>query len=425
MDSSAQARQVLIADLPREGDLAHHTNDGRSTTLIRSESNVVGDPNPNPNPNPNSDSSSNPDLSLHPEHSEPELLSSVDVASLYAQVAKLNDSLAKLEDEVRREPYVNSERECRGAAGDVEQLLASLAQRAGKKTGLERWFPCTGRKKRDLLRRHVCVVQETCKNVGTTHLRVADAFAGLCGRADGLGEDGERLSQVVGEARDGFEWERVRWKVLGWQEGMLREELKCVEARMSAVSGDSSSSGPVLDGIEDNIVGNASTTTTSEREAAVAEMRFEMEPMEKLPSETEGYAHNPTEDDRDHFVKQLQHLKDERDARSPGNERDEVRLEIMAASLESLFLVKHGDLSADLQRRVGALREGGKRCLAVAERLEKLRDSNHNDLVAGLGELAKKPDAESQPKVVKKVKATGRLGASYRGVTTAEYLMMR
>ncbi|KAK1544392.1 hypothetical protein CPAR01_01894 [Colletotrichum paranaense] len=407
MDSSAQACQVLIADLPREGDLAHRTNDGRPTTLVRTESNVVG----GPNPNPISDRSPSPDLSLHPEHSEPELLSSVDVASLYAQVAKLNDALAALEDEVRREPYVNSEKECRGAAGDVEQLLASLAQRAAEKTGLERWFPCTGRKKRDLLRRHVCVVQETCGTVGVTHLRVADAFAGLCGRADGLGEDGERLSQVVGEARDGFEWERVRWKVLGWREGILRDELEGVEARISAVSGDSSSSGLVPDGHGGGIVDDAATTTTDEREATVVEMRFETEQLATLPSETEDYAHNPIEDDRD--------------ARSPGNERDEIRLEIMAASLESLFLVKHGDFSADLQRRVAALREGGNRCLDVAERLEKLRDSDYGDLVAGLGELAKKPDAESRRKGVEKVKATGRLGASYRGVTTAEYLMMR
>ncbi|KAK0372780.1 hypothetical protein CLIM01_09858 [Colletotrichum limetticola] len=355
MDSSAQARQVLIADLPREGDLAHHTNDGRPTTRVRTESNVVGDP----NSNPISDRSPSPDLSLHPEHSEPELLSSVDVASLYARVAKLNDALAALEDEVRRGPYVNSEKECRGAAGDVEQLLASLAQRAAEKTGLERWFPCTGRKKRDLLRRHVCVVQETCGTVGVTHLRVADAFAGLCGRADGLGEDGERLSQVVGEARDGFEWERVRWKVLGWREGILRDELEGVEARMSAVSGDSSSSGLVPDGHGGGIVDNAATTTTNEREATVVEMRFETEQLATLPSETEDYAHNPTEDDLCNPVEQLQHIEDDRDARSPGNERDEVRLEIMAASLESLFLVKHGDLSADLQRRVAALREGG------------------------------------------------------------------
>ncbi|KAI3552979.1 hypothetical protein CABS01_10946 [Colletotrichum abscissum] len=423
MDSSAQARQVLIADLPREGDLAHRTNDGRPTTLVRTESNVVGDP--NPNPNPISGRSPSPDLSLHPEHSEPELLSSVDVASLYAQVAKLNDALAALEDEVRREPYVNSEKECRGAAGDVEQLLASLAQRAAEKTGLERWFPCTGRKKRDLLRRHVCVVQETCGTVGMTHLRAADAFAGLCGRADGLGEDGERLSRVVGEARDGFEWERVRWKVLGWREGILRDELEGVEARMSAVSGDSSSSGLVPDGHGGGIVDNAATTTTTEREATVVEMRFETEQLATLPSETEDYAHNPVEDDLGNLVEQLQHIEDDRDARSPGNERDEVRLEIMAASLESLFLVKHGDLSADLQRRVAALREGGNRCLAVAERLEKLRDSDYGDLVAGLGELAKKPDAESRRKGVEKVKAAGRLGASYRGMTTAEYLLMR
>ncbi|KAF4776076.1 hypothetical protein HER10_EVM0003410 [Colletotrichum scovillei] len=417
MDSSAQARQVLIADLPREGDLAHHTNDGRPTTLVRTESNVVGDPNPNPNPSP--------DLRLNPEHSESELLSSVDVASLYAQVARLNDALAKLEDEVRRVPYVNSEKECRGAAGDVEQLLGSLAQRAGRKTGLERWFPCTGRKKRDLLRRHVCVVQETCETVGMTHLRVADAFAGLCRRADGLGEDVERLSQVVGEARDGFEWERARWKVLGWQEGILREELEGVEARMSAVSGESSSSGLVPDGNGDGIVDNEATTTTNEREATVAQMKFETEPMATLPLEMEDYAHNPIKDDLGSLVEQLQHLKDARNARSPENEMDEVRLEIMAASLESLFLLKHIDLSDDLQRRVGALTEGGKRCLAVAEGLEKLRDSNYNDLVVGLGELAKKPDAESRREGVKKVKTTGRLGASLRGVTTAEYLMMR
>ncbi|KAK1475245.1 hypothetical protein CCUS01_16894 [Colletotrichum cuscutae] len=373
MDSSAQARQVLIADLPREGDLAHHTNDGRPTTRVRTESNVVG----GPNPNPISDRSPSPDLSLHPEHSEPELLSSVDVASLCARVAKLNDALAALEDEVRREPYANSEKECRGAAGDVEQLLASLAQRAAEKTGLER-------------RRAGLLVM--------THLRAADAFARLCGRADGLGEDGERLSQAVGEARDGFEWERVRWKVLGWREGILRDELEGVEARMSAVSGDSSSSGLVLDGHEGGIVDNAATTTTNEREAAVVEMRFETEQLATLPSETEDYAHNPMEDDLGNLVEQLQHIEDDRDARSPGNERDEVRLEIMAASLESLFLVKHGDLSADLRRRVAALREGGNRCLDVAERLEKLRDSDYGDLVAGLGGLAKKPDAESRRK---------------------------
>ncbi|KAK1730518.1 uncharacterized protein BDZ83DRAFT_747299 [Colletotrichum acutatum] len=259
-----------------------------------------------------------------------------------------------------------------------------------------------------------------------THLRVADAFAGLCRTADGLGEDVERLAGVVGEARDGFEWERARWKVLGWQEGILREELECVEARMSAMSSDdSSSSASVSDGHGDSAVGDTSTTTTSERDTAVTEMRFEMEPTEKLPSESEDYAHNPTEDDRGHIVEQLQHLRDDRDARSPGNEMDEVRLEIMAASLESLFLVKHGDLSADLQRRVRALTEGGERCLAVAEGLEKLRESNYGDLVAGLGELANKPDAESRRKVVKKVETTGPLGVSYRGVTTAEYLMMR
>ncbi|EXF80175.1 hypothetical protein CFIO01_12715 [Colletotrichum fioriniae PJ7] len=415
MDSSAQARQVLIADLPREGDLAHHTNDGRPTTLIRTESNV-GNSNPNPNPSPS------PDLSLNLGHLE--LLSPIDFAGLYAQVAKLNDALAKLEDEVRSEPYINSEAECRAAAGDVEKLLVSLAQRAAKKTGLERCFPCKERKKRDLLRRHVCVVQETSKTVGMTHLRVADAFSGLCRTADGLGKDVKRLAGVVGEAKDGFERERVRWKVLGWQERILRDELECVEARMSAMSSDSSS-GPVPDGHGDSPVESVSTAATGDQDTAVAEIRFELEPMVTLPSESEDYAHNPTEDDLGHLVEQLQHLKDDRDATKPGNEMDEVRLEIMAASLEQLFLVKHGDLSVDLERRVRALTDGGERCLAVAEGLEKLRESNYGDLVVGLCDLAKKPDAESRRKVVNKAKATGRLGASYRGVTTAEYLMMR
>ncbi|KAK1639964.1 hypothetical protein BDP81DRAFT_391995 [Colletotrichum phormii] len=299
MDSSAQARQVLIDDLPREGDLAHHTNDGRPTTRVRTDSTESNVPSPNSIPNP--DRTETP---------------SFDITSLTAQLAKLNDSLAALEDEARGEPYENSEEECRGAAGDVEVLLASLTQRATKKTFLEKCFPCKGWKKRDLLRRHVGVVQETFKTVGVTHLRVAGAFAGLCQTADGLGEDAERLAGVVEEVKDAFQPERVRRKVLGWQEQNLKAELEWAEGQMSAVSSSSSNEASFPRGGEEGSVEHESTATTSEREADVAKMRFEMAKMAKLPSESTDDAHSPSEDGIHNSASQLKRLKDDRDARA-------------------------------------------------------------------------------------------------------------
>ncbi|KXH56208.1 hypothetical protein CSAL01_11873 [Colletotrichum salicis] len=319
MDSSAQARQVLIADLPREGDLAHHTNDGRPTTQVRTDSTESNIPSPNPNPNP--DRSETP---------------SFDITSLTAQLAKLNDSLAALGDEARGEPYKNSEEECRGAARDVEALLASLTQRATKKTFLEKSFPC---KEREMFR-----------TVGVTHLRVAHVFAGLCRTADGLGEDAERLAGVVEEVKDAFQRERVKRKVLGWQEQNLKAELEWAEEQMSA------------------------------READVAKMRFEMAKMAKPPSKSTADAHSPSEDGIHNPASQLKRLKDDREARAE-HDVDKVRLEILAASLESVFLARHEDLSADLWKRCEALGEEGERCLAVAERLEKFRESNYGDLV--------------------------------------------
>ncbi|KAK1689714.1 hypothetical protein BDP55DRAFT_628271 [Colletotrichum godetiae] len=409
MDSSAQARQVLIADLPREGDLAHHTNNGRPTTRVRTDSTEGNVPSPNPNPNPDRSETSSSD----------------NITSLTAQLAKLNDSLAALEDEARGEPYETSEEECRGAAGDVEALLASLTQCATEKTFLEKCFPCKGWKRRDLLRRHVGVVQETFRTVGMTHLRVASAFARLCQTADGLGEDAERLAGVVEEVKNAFQREGVRRKVLGWQKRNLKAELEWAEERMSAVSSSSSSNdAPFHRADEEGNVEHESTATTREREADVAKMRLEREQMAKLPSESTDDAHNPTEAGIHNPARQLKHLKDDRDARAE-HDVDNVRLEILAASLESVFLVKHEDLSVDLRKRREALREEGERCLAVSERLEKLRKSNYGDLAIGLGELAKKPDAEARRKLVKIVDTAGRLAAARRGVMMVEYHRMR
>ncbi|OHE97011.1 hypothetical protein CORC01_07620 [Colletotrichum orchidophilum] len=407
--------QVLIADLPRGGDLIDRSSNGRPTTLVRSEKEPK------------------------PEQLNPSVVVT-DVASVDAQLTKLNESLAALETEAHSALHGAVVDECQAGLEAVEELLVGLAERASKRTFWQKCFPCKGWKKRDLLRRHVGVVQDTYETVGKTHQRVGLALAELCGKADRLGEDAKKLADTIGQAKIALDQKRethdalfkdveqklsskmLQRTVLCWQEKSLKAEMEWAEAQLCAMSGNDA---PCRGG-HGHDDGDGDVSLITSEQAAVAGMRFEIKQIADLLSTLTCYSRMLTADSWT-IGWELKRLREDCGAKD-GN-IDGVRLETMSASMESVFRVKHEGVSTDLRRQHGALREAQKRCLSAAARLEKLRESNFGDLVVGLSDLAnlgaKKQTGKKlgleRCKLLKKGKPIKFPHASHHGLTLLAY----